>query len=919
MPEKLLQTRLQIPPLRSQTVARPRLVERLNAGLHGRLTLVAAPAGFGKTTLVLEWLRQLPTPGFPWSINDCAWVSLDPGDNQPAQFFSYVLAALQRVAPGFGADLDASLGNAAETDLTILVQDLLNEFGSSDRPFMLVLDDFHVINDRAIHERINMVVEYLPSNVHLVLTSRDSPPLDLPRWRVRGYLNEVTAPALRFNGDEVDSFLAETMRLDLPEKVAAKLKDRTEGWVAGLQLAALALRNRSDQEKWEHALADFRDLSGRDRAVADYLVSEVLERQSPDVQEFLFRTALLPQFNASLCDALLAVSAAESTRPISAQRMLHQLEKSDLFLVPLDNEGGWYRYHHLFRDLLESHVREIWPGEQICVLHRVASDWFAAEGLVEDAIDQAFQAGDEAKAASLVEQIPMHQLWHSDLGAKIPSWRAQMSEEILLAFPSVTLQTAGTQLIRGEISGLRRSLEWLRTQEQFEPETQVLEAILVRNNGQLVEAFEMLEEAIGNLPASSDAIRDVAFLQLSVCSLEMGDMKQAARYADMVLSRHENQAVEAGEIFPVHLQAFQLLGTLAELACDLVRAQSIYQTGLDRITASGKSNPMTGLFFARLGNIHYQWNEIRIAEDFYSRAMAWGERTRISDILFGALFGQAELACYYRNEELLEDIFLQFQRLVQDARILGMEARAAGMMAAYRLRIGQLDRAVRWVNSVDLSMHMPPPYILQEAYQTLAAVRVAESFELKTGDRLPALLGVIDQLILQADRVGNRVYLARDYLLKGLLLNGLDRQREAVEALHRSLEIGEQGGLVRLYLDSGPPLHDLLQKALAYGEQLTPIRRLLVAFAQEPGAKVKQGQEFPVTSESGDSGLFEPLTEREAEIMVLIAQGLTNKAIQEKLFISNNTVRTHIKNLYGKLGVNDRTQAVLRAQELGLV
>ena len=918
MPQNLLQTRLVIPPLRAGAVSRPRLIDLLNAGLSGRLTLMSAPAGFGKTTLVLEWLRQLPAPGFPWSINDCAWVSLDPGDNQPAQFFSYLLAALQRVAPGFGADLDASLANAADTDLTVLVQDLLNEFGAGGRPYLLVLDDFHLIHDGTLHELINLAVEYLPPNVHIVLTSRDSPPLDLPRWRVRGYLNEVTAPALRFNAQEVRDFLAGTMQLDLHEDVAAMLKDRTEGWAAGLQLAALALRSKPDQEGWEHTLADFWDLSGRDRAVADYLLSEVLDRQLPEIQEFLFRTAIIPQFNASLCDALLAVPPAISAGSLPAQRMLDQLEKSDLFLVPLDNERGWYRYHHLFRELLLSRVQDLWPIEQVNKLHRVASDWFATAGLVSDAVDQAFLAGEETMAARLVEQVPMHQLWHSDLGAKIPAWRARMSDEVLLAFPGVTLQTAGTQLIRGEISGLRRSLEWLKVHEQFEPERQVLEAILVRNNGQLLEAFEMLEGAIQRLPDSFGAIRDVAYLQLSVCSLEMGDYKQAEHYAEYIRGRYETTPVASGEIFPVHLQVFQILGTLAELGCDLVQAQAVYQAGLDLIADSGKSNPMTGLFFARLGSIHYQWNEIQVAEDYFSRAMSWGERTRISDILFSALFGQAELACYYRNVELLEDIFAQFQRLVQGG-IPGMEARSAGAMAAYRLRIGQLERAVRWANASGLPLEIPPPYILQEAYQTLAAVRIAESHELKTGDQLPAILAVVDKLIPQAEQVGNRMLLARNYLLRALLLNGLNDKQEAVRALYRSLEIGEAGGLVRLYLDAGPPLHDLLQKALAFGEQITPIRRLLVAFAQEPGATEKRGHPTPRAIEPGSTGLAEPLTERENEVLFLIARGLSNKSIQDQLFISNNTVRTHIKNLYGKLGVNDRTHAVLRAQELGLV
>jgi LuxR family maltose regulon positive regulatory protein len=921
---------MSIPPLRPGAISRPRLVDQVNAGLIGRLTLVVAPAGFGKTTLILEWLKQLPVPGYPWEETHCAWVSLVNADNQPKQFFAYLLGALQRMTPGFGADLLASLDSSAGTDLLILIQDLLNDFATQATPFLLVLDDYHVITDDSIHKLINLLIEHLPTNVHLVITSRSMPPLDLPRWRARGYLHEITAPALRFTQEETQAFLAETMRLDLPDEVAVALEDTTEGWAAGLQLIALALRAQSLHEDWDQQVDWRRRFTGSERTVADYLLAEVLAHQPAEVQEFLFCTVLMPQFNAPLCNQLLSAAddydAKSRLEKKPAQQMLKILEKSDLFLIPLDNQRQWYRYHHLFADLLQDRLRQAWSKEKINTLHLAASDWFGDQGMIHEAIDQAFKAGAEDAAAKLIEAIPKRLLWHPDLVGMIPSWSQQLSESTLASHPGVILNTAAVQLIRGQISELRKLLENLKQYAVFDAERMILEAVLLRNDGQMMEAFEMLQEANGRLPASSDTIQDIANLQLAVCSMQLGDLDEAERYTNTIRTKHETLYAETVDAFPVHLQAIQWHGYLVAMKGDLNLARTIFQSGLDRIAASGQASPMSGSLCAQLGSIHYQWNEIQRAQDNYDQAMAWGERTRISDVLFGALFGLAELACYYQETESLQDVLDQFNRFVQDAKIPGFETQMAWTAAGYWLRMGDLEKAVRWAKTPGLPLDIPPPYPLHEGYQALAAVRVAESRALKSSKHLRQMLMLVDQLIPQAKLTQNRMQLIRDFLLKSLILDGLSKSKEAVRTLHIALELGQEGGYTRVYLDAGPLLHDLLQKALHYGEHITVIRRLLIEFAKEPSHRSGQipkeaDAHTPLPRTDGlkqVDPLIEPLTDRENEVLQLIARGLSNKAIQEQLFISNNTVRTHIKNLYSKLGVNNRTQAVLRAQELRL-
>jgi len=930
MPIKLLQTRLSIPQLRLGAISRPRLIDELNDGLASRLTLIMAPAGFGKTTLVLDWLNQLPAPDFPWEQKHCAWVSLDPADNQPVQFFAYLLGALQRMIPGFCNDLFASLENTADVDLTILIQDLLNEFATSGTPYLVVLDDYHVITDKAVHELTNLLVEYLPPNVHILITTRDVPPLDLPRWRARGYLNELTASALRFTHEEAQAFLTSTMRLNLPEKVAMAIETRTEGWVVGLQLAALALRGQPIREDWDKGVDWNQGFTGRNRTVADYLLAEVLEHQPQEIQDFLLCTAILPQFNAPLCDHLLAVfnetnKGNQSTRE-NAQQMLERLEKSDLFLIPLDSQRYWYRYHQLFAELLQNRLQQTWSAEKINTLHLAASTWFEEQGMIREAIVQAFEAGAEKAAAKLIEAIPEHRLWQSDLSGMISSWSRQLSPKTLENHPGVILYTAATQLMQGKISDLRQTLASMKQFAVLKAEQMVLEAILIRNNGQLAEAFEMLQESIKQLPASADTIQDLANLQLAVCSMQLGELDQAERYTNIIRTRHETLSTNTLEISPIHLQAIQWQGYLVETRGNLNRAQGIYQAGLDRIASSGQPNPMAGQLYARLGGIHYQWNEIQAAQDYYDQAMTWGERTRIADILFDALFGLADMACYYQDSESLQDVIDQFNSFVQDANIPGFESLIAGVTARYWLRMGELEKAVRWANESELPLHIPPPYPLHEGYQILIAIRVAESRALMSAKALPQMLALVEQLITQAEGTQNQLQIIQDYLLKSLILDGLSKSRDAVHTLYKALELGQAGGYIRVYLDTGPLLHGLLQKALSYGEHIPTIRRLLVSFAKEPDrtqeylSKIDAESAMDTSTRASDfvEPLVESLTDRENEVLQLLANGFSNKAIQEQMFISNNTVRTHIKNLYGKLGVNNRTQAVLRAQDLGL-
>ncbi len=888
----LLQTKLHAPPPRPNLVARPRMLARLDEGVarQRRLALVVAPAGYGKTTLVTSWLATLPPE------TAVGWLSLDGHDNEPLRFIRYLVAAVRDPFPGFAPGLGESVGATTSTpgppDVQAISHALTNALHSIDERLLLVLDDYHAIDNADVQQLVADLIDYAPPAVQFVLTARDLPPLPVPRWRVRDQVTTITADDLRFNAAEAGLFLHETMGLTLDETAVAELEQRTEGWVAGLQLAAISLR-REDGQTAAYSL------SGSDRFVADYLLTEVLDHQTADIHTFLLQTSLFDRFSADLGDAVLQRS--------DSRALLDDLERSDLFLVPLDNERRWYRYHHLFGELLQDRLRREADGAAIDALNSRAARWFDAHGFREEAVQHALAAGDRELAAALIAATPSHVLWQQDGAYQLAAWVEALPEAVRRAEPRTLLLAAGANLLLGRVDDLRRYMAQMEGVESLWPAYLLFQSVLVRNSGQPQAALELLKESLAGMEEEADPVlQAMARLQLAVNNLELGRWNEAE--AEIEATRTLLRPGSPAAV--MNLEVLRLAGMVAFARGDTYAAERIWRDALALTTApDGTISPTTGVIQADLASIQYEWNELAAAEALYEEALQSYALTGLSDTMFSAELGLADLAAM-RGDGVATDAHLtRVRQFVQKSGLGSVIEQLAAVQVLYDLRLNRLDAAVRWANASGHSADERPAQSDARSRLALLATRLAESRALGTTDGVADWLAYGEHLLGLAESAGHvtqairlRLQLAQGYVLLG------DEER-ALDNMTAALAAAERGSLTRTFLDAGPGVQVLLEAAEARNIQPRPVRRLLLAFARETG-------HAPTVA---PAALPEPLTDREYEVLRLIAAGLSNREIEERLVITNNTVRSHIKNLYGKLGVGSRTQAVQRAQILGLL
>ena len=634
--DDLLQTKLFIPPLRPSLVPRTRLIEQLNQGQQGKLTLVSAPAGFGKTTLVVAWLRAGEMP-------QTCWLSLDKNDNGLARFFTYLVAALRTIEPEIGQGLLTSLQSAQPANMMAMVQTLLNDLAQNGRAFTLVLDDYHVITNTAVHEAITALIDYLPPHIHLIITSRADPPLPLPRWRVRGQLTEIRADDLRFTQTESGSFLRQTMGLQLDEQAVTTLESRTEGWAAGLQLAALSLRGA------HNPTALISSFTGNDRHVADYLLTEVLYQQSPEVQQFLLQTAVLERLCAPLCDYLRLtndhlrlddssiVNQKSKVENQNSQSILENLETTNLFLVPLDNQRHWYRYHHLFAQLLRQRLRREKGETAVRHLHQQASRWYETNHLHEEAVFHALQAEDFENAGRLVAATSIASLWQQGGASLVQQWIQVLPPAIIKKYPQVAVLASGSHMIVGDIQTAARYLALVADEPAVTGEWHLLEAILRRNQGQIPQALELAQHALSQL--NEPVLISIAQLQLVSNYLELAALDKAEKVIQEI--RQQFDHIDRN----TQMSVIRVDGIIATIRADLYQAAEIYREGIQVAGADQAQDvPMIGAMYNGLGSLHFLWHEMEQAETYYEQAMVWARRTGITDILFAAYQGQADLA-----------------------------------------------------------------------------------------------------------------------------------------------------------------------------------------------------------------------------------------------------------------------------------
>jgi LuxR family maltose regulon positive regulatory protein len=888
MTTALLTTKLHIPPVRSELVPRPRLIERLNAGLQRKLTLISAPAGFGKTTLVSDWVRHIDLA--------VAWLSLDGGDNDPARFLAYFVAALQTVDKSIGADVLEALRAAQALPLEGQVTALINQISALPHGLVLVLDDYHLITGETIHNALAFLLDHLPANMHLVIATRADPSLPIARLRGRGELSELRLTDLRFTPDEAAAFLNQVMGLGLAADNVSALTSRTEGWIAGLQMAAVSMQGRDDIDSFVSAF------TGSHRYIMDYLLTEVLRRQPESVQTFLLQTSLLERLSGPLCDAVTAGD--------DSQRTLETLESKNLFIVPLDDERQWYRYHRLFGDLLRQQLERTQP-DWVLTLHRRASAWFEHSSLIPEAIDHALSAEDFERAADLIERAAPSTVMRSEL-ATFLRWVEQLPYEQLRERPSLGAYHAWTLLLSGRWLEVTESyLQDVGTDaEHISWKLAPMRALIAMFQGRVPDALELSRRALEELPDDDLFLRSVAAWSLSLSRLAEGDLA-AGRKAleELVVMSQEMGNVVVAAMALCSLAAFhKRQGRLRE-------AKALYERALELATDDrGHRLPVVSEPLMGLGEIWREWNELELAARNITEGIEWTKQWAETS----ALDGYMSLA---RLEQAKGDVDSAHEA-IRKAQQLAVQFNATElddlMVALLQARLwiaqGNIEAAQRWVEEHEPDKGASGTELHREAffatsrlqkYRDLVVARVLIAQD-RPAEALKSL-----ELLLPGMEQQRRIDLALEILvLKALSHQALGDYEQALGALGRALSLAEPGGYVRTFLDEGSPMARLLYQAAARGIAPQYTGKLLAAF---PAAEAVEG--FQVSAME----LVEPLTERELEVLRLIAEGLSNQEIAQQLFLSLSTVKWHTHNIYGKLGVHNRTQAVAKARALGML
>ncbi|MAS33724.1 MAG: helix-turn-helix transcriptional regulator [Anaerolineaceae bacterium] len=897
MPAQILTTKLYIPPLnQDRTVLRPRLLAQLNANMQqSKLTLISAPAGFGKTTLVAEWIAS--------SDNPAGWVSLDEGDSDPLRFLSYFVAALQRVAPSIGERVTAMLQSPQPPPIESILTTLLNEITTLPQRFVLVLDDYHVLDSQEIDTLLTFLIENLPPQLHLVMTTREDPRLPLARMRARGQLNELRAADLRFRPDEATGFLNNAMGLQLAPDEVMVLEQRTEGWIAGLQLAALSMQGREDVHGFIQAFA------GDHRYIVDYLVEEVLQRQPPAVRGFLLETSILDRLCGPLCDAV--------TTRVDSSIVLEDLERSNLFVVSLDDRRLWFRYHHLFADVLRAHLLDEQP-DLVTMLHQRASDWYIDSDLPAYAVQHAFAADDLERVARLAE-ITWSAMDQSRQFTMWLDWAQAIPDEMMQVRPVLSVGYAWALLEAGELEAGEAQLH---AAEQLlynapretmivddEAEFQRLPASIASARTYLAQAHDdtagtlrYAQQALDLLPADDHLRRGVPASLLGIASWASGDLETAQRsFADAMTSFER-----AGNIL------FAITGTYVladmQLAAGCLReALHTYERSLELAAAQGQP-PVRGTadLYLGLGELHYEQGSDTTAAEYLQRSEELSEvaafpRWQYRWCQVQARVRQAQGDVHGALKMLDEAERLYMRGPIPDLRPI------AALKAQLWIVMGRLDAALDWTQAGGLSPEGDLSYLREFEYLTLARLLTAQY---KNGDNtIDAALLLLNRL-LKAAQAGRRNGSVIDILVQqALAFEAQDNIPQALDHLEQVLTLAEPEGYARLFVDEGPPMARLLTEAAARGIRPGYVRKLL-----DPSGTNTSSKATPTPQP-----LIEPLSDREVEILQLVADGLSNREISQQLFLALSTVKGHNRNIFDKLQVKRRTEAVARAREIGLI
>ena len=877
-----LTTKLHVPPARADRVPRPHLTERLNAGLTAqsggftrKLTLICAPAGFGKTTLAAEWLSKADEP--------VAWLSLDEGDNDPVRFFTYLVAALQSVDPTIGRAAQAMLRSPQPPPQQALISTLINDLAASPGSCILVLDDYHLIHTLPIHQLLTFLLEHQPPSLHLTIVSREDPPMPLSRLRAQGHVAEIRQDDLRFRADEADHLLRHIMRLQLSASDVAALHERTEGWIAGLQLAALSLRGRDDVPEFVDSF------TGSHRFVLDFLMEEVFQRQPPDVRDFLLRTSILDRLTAPLCDAVAG-------RDDSFELLLN-LDHANLFVVPQDESRQWYRYHRLFADLLRHRLERVETRDAVARLHGEASRWYEQEGHQSDAIRHALAGSEWQRAGSLILRAADAMLRRGEV-ATLLEWCRALPEEELRGHLELYVAFGWALILTSELepaeSVLAEAARLARETLDPEEEATVLlditsaQAFVARTRGDDARTIELSRRALSLLPPEELAGRSVVAVNLGIAHWSSGQLAEA----EQALREAEEAAAQSRNHY-ARLTAIAFLGAVRGAQGRLHEAAE----WLRQAIRVGAGSPPAALAHDTLGALLYEWNDLEAAAKQLERGVEPVGRSGNVEIRIGGCRIRARLRQARGDEGGALEALEEAHALAREHDVSPlMCARNAACHAQIALAQGNLQTAMRWAERVTMDADgcrfypllglTPARLLLAQGEKDTAAEELEHWHTVAAGAGWQ--FGAIEVRALQA--------------------LAAPTTHEALTFLAAALALAEAEGYVRTFVDKGEPMAELLRQAVGRGLRPKYAVRLLEAFSR-PAPPPRLATQ----------PLIEPLSERELEALALLADYLTYQEIAQALFISVNTVKTHLKNVYGKLGVHGRREAVDRAKELGLL
>ena len=911
-PDVLLATKLHVPRPQPGFVPRPRLAQALGEGLARRLILVCAPAGYGKTTMLADWARSGNRP--------VAWISLDAADNDPARFWRHVVAALDRARSGIGERVGPLLGPQAPASFEGLVTALINELAAqrSDGEVLLVLDDYHRIEAEPVHGSLGFLLEHLPPGLHLVLASRADPPLPLARLRAGGQLAELRAADLRFTADEAASLLRESNGADLPAAAVAALTTRTEGWPAGLQLAALSLEGQADPAGFVAAF------SGSHRYVLDYLAQEVLDRQPEELRTFLLETSVLERLSGELCDSV--------TGRDGSQAMLELVEQAGLFLVPLDEVRGWWRYHHLFADLLRVRLQQQRPG-RVLELHRAAATWCEEHGLADDAVRHALAAGDAVWAMRLVERYADGFLLRSE-GATLQRWLAALPAGPAGARPRLLLAQARLALLSHRVEAAEVALDAAEralasapgvADEPFEPSVGRAASHLANVPAAIALGRTLLavlrgdaELAITFGRRTLDILRQDEWLLTSHANGYLGvaeGLRGQLAEAERALSSSIARGLAAGQP-TMTAWGYQDLGRVQRAQGRLETAAGTYRQALEIIPgASRTALPAAGIAHVGLAEVTYQRNELDAALRHVSDGIGACRQLNFTQPLATGLATLAWIRQAQGDVVGAREAMEEAGQAAPGPGVAGLLNPVPAQRARLQLAQGDVAAAARWAQQRGLGPDDEPGYPREPEYLVLARVLLAQ-------DRPGVALAVLDRLHAMAasqDRAGSLIEIQA---LQALASAAAGDETAAVDTLAGALTLACPQGYVRVFADEGPPMAALVgrlvaaQRAEQAADRSVPLgclARLLGAFGEKAAAGAGRGGAAAVP------GLLEQLTARELEVLALLAAGAPNPRIAEQLVVSLDTVKKHVSHLLSKLGATNRTEAVSRARQLGLI